>query len=359
MRKMIILLFLMQITSMLATGLLAISDTQALIVRGIIGASILYLYLKELTANPYLIATSLLLIVVFAINRNFTSINILFTVWLIFLMRRPGPDEIIKVIFYSTLLFSIIFCAFIVKGVIHPDIVYIMETGRYRNNLGFWSANYPGFISFSCFMTLLCCIGYLRSAVSFKYRLIAFIVMSVCFFTPWIADSRTPGYAMIISLVFFVCVSLRPIRKFAILFLPFVPLLMFSLTVYLSKLHGGKIDFLLSGRLSYYNDYLSNIDPMSILIGSPLPDFALDSSYLVLFSAFGVFYLLAITYLLYKATTNNPNKYFITLIFSVLCYGFTEAVMARSEIPVVILFMSLMFIKTKSSYSKTQTKQPA
>ncbi|MFI7944940.1 hypothetical protein, partial [Citrobacter freundii] len=79
----------------------------------------------------------------------------------------------------------------------------------------------------------------------------------------------------------------------------------------------------------------------------------LDSSYLILLSAFGISYILILTALLIKAVINNKNKFALTILFSLMCYGVTEAVMARAEIPVTILFISLMFINTNKKTELT------
>lgn len=50
---------------------------------------------------------------------------------------------------------------------------------------------------------------------------------------------------------------------------------------------------------------------------------------------------------------NNKNKFALTILFSLMCYGVTEAVMARAEIPVTILFISLMFINTNKKTELT------
>ncbi|MEF3670410.1 hypothetical protein, partial [Citrobacter freundii] len=76
-------------------------------------------------------------------------------------------------------------------------------------------------------------------------------------------------------------------------------------------------------------------------------------SYLILLSAFGISYILILTALLIKAVINNKNKFALTILFSLMCYGVTEAVMARAEIPVTILFISLMFINTNKKTELT------
>ncbi|MEF3645419.1 hypothetical protein, partial [Citrobacter freundii] len=74
---------------------------------------------------------------------------------------------------------------------------------------------------------------------------------------------------------------------------------------------------------------------------------------LILLSAFGISYILILTALLIKAVINNKNKFALTILFSLMCYGVTEAVMARAEIPVTILFISLMFINTNKKTELT------
>ncbi|MEY7673300.1 hypothetical protein, partial [Citrobacter freundii] len=64
-------------------------------------------------------------------------------------------------------------------------------------------------------------------------------------------------------------------------------------------------------------------------------------------------YILILTALLIKAVINNKNKFALTILFSLMCYGVTEAVMARAEIPVTILFISLMFINTNKKTELT------
>lgn len=107
----------------------------------------------------------------------------------------------------------------------------------------------------------------------------------------------------------------------------------------------------MSGRLTYYHDFLRELNSWDYIFGTQLPDYALDSSYLILLSAFGISYILILTALLIKAVINNKNKFALTILFSLMCYGVTEAVMARAEIPVTILFISLMFINTNKKQS--------
>lgn len=343
----------MQITSLLATGLLLIPETIALYVRTAVGVLIFALYFKDFKCSIYLLLSSIFIVIFFITSHNFTCINILFTVWLIFLMKKLGDKNLVKCIFYSTLMFSLVFCAFVINGLIHPDIVYIAESGRYRNNLGFWSANYPGFISFSCFMTLFATLGFLKKNIKNKYRIVSYIVMAFCFVIPWIADSRTPGYAMVMAIFFFMLCYINTFKQIAIRLIPFIPLAALVSTIYLSSKSGSNIDFILSGRLTYYHDFLRELNSWDYIFGTQLPDYALDSSYLILLSAFGISYILILTALLIKAVINNKNKFALTILFSLMCYGVTEAVMARAEIPVTILFISLMFINTNKKTELT------
>lgn len=342
------LLFFMQINSLFISGLQAVDDRTALIVRIAIGLFIIAMYLKNLEVENNLIIGTAVFSAFFLINLNATCINFIFTLWFVYLVRRQGAVGVIKSIYYSTLLFSLIFALLVVKGIIYPDIVYIAETGRFRNNMGFWSANYPGFIAYSCFMTLFACKGYLSGLIHPLIRYFTYGLMLFFIFVPFLADSRTPGYAMIASMMFFVAISNNLLRYLVAFYLPLVPLVLLSISLYLPwYYHGSDLDYLLSGRLSYYYDYLSALKMNNYFFGSPLPEFALDNSYLILMTALGLGFIIPFTYMVYRAVLNNPNKYFIVLIFSLICYGFTEAVMARAETSVVILFYMLMFIKTR------------
>lgn len=172
--------------------------------------------------------------------------------------------------------------------------------------------------------------------------------MAFCFVIPWIADSGHFGYAMVMAIFLYAllykyiqtnCHQVNPIYSFSCI--GFHYLFIFK--------SGSNIDFILSGRLTYYHDFLRELNSWDYIFGTQLPDYALDSSYLILLSAFGISYILILTALLIKAVINNKNKFALTILFSLMCYGVTEAVMARAEIPVTILFISLMFINTNKN----------
>lgn len=345
-----LLLFFMQFNSLFISGLQAVDDHTALLLRVVIGLIIIIMYLKSLEVENNLIIGTAILAFFFLINLNATCINLIFTLWFVYLVRRKGATGVIQSVYYSTLLFSVFFALLVVKGIIYPDIVYIPETGRYRNNMGFWSANYPGFIAYSCFMTLFACKGYLSGLIHPVFRWFTNGLMAFFITIPFLADSRTPGYAMIASLMVFIALSSNLIRYLMAFYLPLVPVVLLAMSLYLPwYYHGGELDYVLSGRLSYYYDYLSALKVNNYFFGSPLPDFALDNSYLILMTALGLGFIIPFTYMVYRSVLNNPNKYFIVLVFSLICYGFTEAVMARAETSVVILFYLLMFIKTQGT----------
>jgi len=342
-----LLLFLMQTNSLLISGLEVIDDRTGILLRATIGIIIIIYYIKNLDIELNLIVGSVVLAVFFLFNFNQSCINLIFTLWFIYLLRRQGAVRSIEVVYYSTLMFSLLFTALVIKGIIHPDIDYIPETGRYRNNMGFWSANYPGMIAYSCFMTLFTCKGYLSGRIPSVIRWFTNILLVFFICVPFLADSRTPGYAMIVSLIFYVVISAGLFRYLVVFYLPLIPVTLLVISLFLPwDYHGGRLDYMLSGRLSYFYDYLSSLEPYNYVFGSALPDYALDNSYLILMSALGLFFIIPFTWMLYQAVLNNPNKYFIVLVFSLICYGFTEAIMARAETSVVIIFYLLMFIKT-------------
>lgn len=342
----ILLLLLMQLNSMLATGLGILTPTNAMIVRIIISTCILIIYFRKKIINVKLYLFTCVMIFFIILNKNQTIINFCFIAWMIYAIRAEGVIESLKGIYYSTIIFSLFFIIFSAKGILQPELVYIAETGRYRNNMGFLQANYPGFMAFSCFITLFSCVGYLKNNTGRISKYLAYIIMAICFFIPILADSRTPSYAMILSIVFFLTISCNPIRKVCLLILPFMPLILITLTFYISQNHSVGLNDFLSGRPEYYSRYLNLIGDDGLFLGSQLPDFPLDNSYLILLSCFGIFYIPFLMALLYKGIRNNNNKYMLTVTFSILIYGFTEAVMARPEISVIFLYYYLFAINT-------------
>lgn len=60
--------------------------------------------------------------------------------------------------------------------------------------------------------------------------------MAFCFVIPWIADSRTPGYAMVMAIFFFMLCYINTFKQIAIRLIPFIPLAaLVSLFIYLQK----------------------------------------------------------------------------------------------------------------------------
>ncbi|EFO9109570.1 TPA: hypothetical protein L1N01_004025 [Escherichia coli] len=345
--KVAILLFIMQLNSMLAVGLGWLPQSVALSVRVCVGGYLLYHYIRNGKMHYSLYVLLLVMLTLFVINDMMLIINFIFVSLMIYSIKDNGEESIIKSIYYSTIALSLIFIVISLNGILHPTILYSPDTGRYRNSLGFISPNYPGLIAFSCIVALFSCIGMLKSKVGKKSKVLVVIIALFCLVIPLLTDSRTPLYTLIVSFIFYVLLRFSFFRLLTRIFIPLVPAIFMGLTLYIAFYYNHDVNALLSGRPYLYSLYLKDFGWVDYLLGGEgTQGFSVDSSYLLLLSCFGVFSFFIIATLLYKCLVNNKNKYVYAMFFSIFVYGLSESIMVRPEISVVFLFYSLLAIKS-------------
>lgn len=166
-----------------------------------------------------------------------------------------------------------------------------------------------------------------------KSKLVILFIVIVSYITYSYTASRTFGGAVLLLLIAHVLrfkLSTSCSFKYLLISIPvfvFFGVIYFSINVEKYTL----INFLFSGRLELYGNFLRSLSLSHYIIGSPLiNEETIDSSFLHIYFEGGVFVFIVFCLMIYKTiqkSTSKERELFIPLFISVFAMGLTESIL--------------------------------
>jgi hypothetical protein len=342
----------MQINFLLGPGIMLTPDWLVLLIRIIIFAVFLALYVFQNKYEPSIIISMFVVILLGLYNQNEYILNFAYIILIMGVMKNYTVSFNCNIIFFSCLLYSIILFPIILHGYVTNASVYEPLTGRVRNTLGFRYAYFAGLFCFSIFLSYYFIIGKIEVG-KFK-KIIIYSSMAFCLVAMSWADSRAPLYCIILGIIADIFFRNRLLLIIVSKILPFLPLFLLFLSYYIAISYDYKTNDILSGRPYLYSLFVNQITWVDALFGTSLSflQYPLDNSYFIFMSALGFLFVIPLFIIIKKHFSKYVDRREVIFILITLIYGFSEVIVVKIEILSVILFYLILLgnpIKQKKS----------
>lgn len=276
-----------------------------------------------------------------------------------FFIENANLKDFYKITIFLFFVLCLIICCGIFLG-INQDIYFVDYDGTKSLNLGFKNPNTAAMYFYGFSICLVFLIK--KSFKSVKNIFLILLIISINLLISFITNSRG---AMVCSI--FICLCYFLIKKlikskvitFFMLFAPTI-ILIIQIVFCLSLKKYAIIDIFLTGRLSLYNQLITNSSIVDYIFGNAniitKNELVIDNAYFRLLYAGGIpcFVLFQILYFraikVYLAKNKNLE---LCVILSFIVYGIIESIFTNITVFTVLVFWTLIFdpqISYKKSY---------
>lgn len=341
----ILMMTLMFSGYVLTTGLeiIASEGAKAVIRAVVFLLSIIIIFIGQ-SLRWNIVISSYLALSLLILNQNLIALNLLFLLFMVASLNRLPERQVAIVFLIASIVTVMLHIMLVSLGMVSTVSTDVGE--RTRSALGFANANQFALV----YLTLICSNFFVHLQFRTRGSLLMLggaLILSLHMMQ--IADSRTSIFSVLL-LITLVCFSIissknRMATKIFVCSMASIPMWACIITFYLISNTDPLLDIALSFRPSLFAEFMSTVSWQNLILGwNPVNDGNVDNAYLMLLSAVGLpVFILIILLLMIRLAGINP--YLLPIAAVVLIASIFESFLVRPEIPLSVLFFSLIFRK--------------
>lgn len=284
----------------------------------------------------------------FILNNNILVINVLYLILFAACLSYVEIEKVLIVFFVIYVFIFFLHNILFFFGVLENQITDI--SGRVRYAFGFNNVNRLGMFYFYLFLISMYML--FRKGVFRVSGFLYIFLIVVSFIYIDLSGSRTALICLLIASIFFLFGRFNLLVKSSRFFLNFLFLICAFLSLWMATSYALPYNDFFSLRPVFFNYFFNELlsSDFNIIFGMKVADDMLvDNSYLLFFSALGLFAASVFTVLspLFVYHSYIDKKYF-PFIYSTLVYGVFESNIIRMELLIPILVVFILFFNRKN-----------